>query len=129
MQEISIIREFLEKNSGDIVALEETCPKCCPEGDDPDWEYMISNHGEVECAYCDCGHPLTPVASSFKALKALEELEIKLNREVDIEKLAILLMTNKPPYHRDSCGEEILCAHKQIAEAVAKEIQRQMFED
>lgn len=65
----------IEKTEFECVVVDKTCPKCCPDGDDPDWGPTTNGTDSANCAYVSCGHPLTVITSEkIKGIlrKALE---------------------------------------------------------
>jgi len=65
--------------------VEKTCPKCCPDGDDPDWD-SCGNKEMAECGYSDCRHPLTVINKDKvveQALTLLTELQEELKPNVE----------------------------------------------
>ena len=79
MNDIEILLNFLnyykKEHPSDVIVEERSCPNCCPDGDDPDWDYCISSDGSVSCAYSDCQKALTPIHRVKPVLESLDRIE------------------------------------------------------
>lgn len=71
VKDIKELRKLLlGLDDGNWTTLEKTCPKCCPDGDDPDWS-PFGNEDWAVCFYSECQHPLTVINLKQKKAEIL----------------------------------------------------------